>query len=241
MTAATDTTGDHTQTASERATSNSETRDGRPGFRGAVDRLLKTRQLSEDDLKREDAAEAFRRRSQIIQQDGVPKRIRRQLQGLERTIPVERVGQFVKDLGKGHWCLILSSPPGTGKSTAAAYWLWNISPERNPVPGPTTRRWWTACELANVDTYGGELTLLKNSGPLVIDDLGTEYADKHGHFDRILDELFDGRYREELPTLITTNLNHRAFVKRYGDRIADRIREGGAFYEFKGKSLRGNS
>ena len=216
-------------------------------FRGIANRLLKKRaeeaeanSSREAEVAEQEEAEAHRERFEVLKQDGVPKRIRRQLHGLEKTKPLVRIDRFIRE--PDQWCLVLSSPVGTGKSTAGAYWLWNISPDRSAAAGGSSiRRWWSASELASVNVFNGELTRLKQPGPLVIDDLGTEYTDKHGFFDRVLDDLIDARYREELQTLITTNLNHRAFVERYGTRVSDRIREGGAFYEFTGKSLRGQS
>jgi DNA replication protein DnaC len=77
---------------------------------------------------------------------------------------------------------------------------------------------------------------------MVIDDLGVEYLDKNGNFLQRLDELIDERYSNYRQTIITTNLNVKAFKERYGERVADRIREGfefgGAFMELAESSMR---
>ena len=77
---------------------------------------------------------------------------------------------------------------------------------------------------------------------IVIDDLGVEYLDKNGYFSHRLDELIDERYSNYRKTVITTNLNAKAFQTRYGARVADRIREGfkhgGAYVEIAMGSLR---
>jgi hypothetical protein len=41
------------------------------------------------------------------------------------------------------------------------------------------------------------------------------------------------------PFVITTNCPNEKFVARYGERIVDRLRECGAFFEWSGPSLRG--
>ena len=77
---------------------------------------------------------------------------------------------------------------------------------------------------------------------MVIDDLGIEYLDKNGNFLQRLDELLDERYSNFRKTIITTNLNADAFKDRYGERVADRMREGftwgGGFIELADDSMR---
>ena len=71
---------------------------------------------------------------------------------------------------------------------------------------------------------------------LVLDDLGTERA-WDGWLSR-LDELIDQRYGDKLKTIITTNLNGQTFKARYGERIADRIRDDGCIVSAGQLSLR---
>lgn len=216
----------------------SKSSDDKPDFRGVVDRLLAKRQVDDTEIQEEEQREYIRERYLVLQQDGVPKRIIRQFHEIKRTKPMDKVDEFLDRISE-QWCLVLSSTQGLGKSMAAAYWLWKISPDRSAAPGASFRRWWTAAELAAVSAYGDAIPQMKTPGPLVIDDLGVEFLDKNGHFLRVLDDVMDGRYREELPTLITTNLNAETFTERYGERITDRIREGGVFYQLPpGVSMR---
>ncbi len=134
---------------------------------------------------------------------------------------------------------VLSGARGIGKTTAAAWWLVQ---ERGQVPYvPTSRsRFVDAALLARWDRYDKpEMRLLNRARSLVIDDLGIEYNDRKGAFGSLLDEVINARYAAELPTLITTNIPAEKFKKRYGERIADRIRESGRFVELSGESMRG--
>lgn len=63
------------------------------------------------------------------------------------------------------------------------------------------------------------LDKLKRVTVLALDDLGVEKASDWA--DEQLDKIVDYRYREEKPTIITTNMN----IKDLSPRIADRLRE----------------
>lgn len=154
------------------------------------------------------------------------------------------------------WCLVLSGNKGCGKSSAAGWWLQNIlkevQGENNGYRSTCHQRWFTAGELSrwsrNFEEQKAKLNFLKVCNAIVIDDLGSEYADKNGYFNSVLDEIIDARYSNYKRTLITTNLNAAEFHLRYGDRVSDRIREGfkhagpvgdTLFIEIPDKSMRG--
>lgn len=73
---------------------------------------------------------------------------------------------------------------------------------------------------------------------LAIDDLGREYSDQHGRWLAELDLLIDDRHEMRRPTVITSNLSPQEFIQRYGERIADRIRQMGLVVNCVGESLR---
>ena len=75
---------------------------------------------------------------------------------------------------------------------------------------------------------------------LAIDDLGREYSDQHGRWLAELDLLIDDRHERRQPTVITSNLSPQEFIERYGERIADRIRQMGLVVNCVGESLRRN-
>ena len=173
---------------------------------------------------------------------GVPRRIRDLLRdSLGQSRALQRVQQWHGGRPDESWCLVLSADKGAGKSVAAGWWLRELGAcgYKPRHDGDTYGRWWTGTDLAVLDWYGGAAAAVASmAGPLVIDDLGTEFTDAKGFFQQRLDALIDARYREYRPTLITTNLSGRDFAQRYGQRVADRIREGGVFFEFNGKSMR---
>ena len=177
---------------------------------------------------------------------GVPKRVRDiLLEGLKPTPAVQRVKEFmiIQDQDPSKFCCVLSADKGLGKTVAAGYWLSQALHEvmsARTYTYPNQARWQTSSTLLAMSIYGDEFASVKfDGGPLVIDDLGTEYSDAKGAFTSKLDALIDARSSEYRPTFITTNTPGSRFVERYGERVADRMREGAKFYELQGKSLRG--
>lgn len=148
---------------------------------------------------------------------------------------------------------VLSGGTGTGKTTAAAAWLYSfaVDPENwrdlEGKPGtifgpgaPGCLLFFTAARLARVSRYSEEeMRSLLRARRLVIDDLGAEYLDEKGAYLSLLDEVVNERYAERLPTVLTTNLQADAFKARYGERIRDRIREAGRFVSLGETSMRG--
>lgn len=141
--------------------------------------------------------------------------------------------------------LVLSGPKGCGKTTAAAWLAAQDVTARLPGDREDDRRapepmFLDVSKLARLSRYKAEdVEPLESCSLLVIDDLGMEYADEKGSFLATLDGIFNARYAAGLYTVITTNLPAKTFKERYGERIADRIREVGRFVELNGKSLRG--
>lgn len=121
--------------------------------------------------------------------------------------------------------LIMVGDRGCGKSYAASWWLAK-APHVTPPPmrNRTTRRRLLDCDM--VGNLKDELQELSTSKALVIDDAGVE--DERYHSEHIA-TLIARRYRNALPTIVTTNLNERDFGLRYGNRINDRLHEIGKF------------
>jgi DNA replication protein DnaC len=187
----------------------------------------------------EEAESQRRARSlfEVMTSDGVPKRFRNSLPLPEQTTALAAVRQW---MGESLWSLVVSGPKGVGKSFAAAWWLWTVAVATGRAPhAQAKRRWFPAVLLARMSQYGEDLEALNRLPALVIDDLGVEFNDKTGSFRSRMDYLLDARYGEELPTLITTNLAAEAFERRYGERVLDRIRDGGSFVAIREESRRG--
>lgn len=125
---------------------------------------------------------------------------------------------------------VLSGPPGTGKTVAAATWMLHTTCYMQFVRSAT---------FAASSRYDQE-TRERWFGAtgLVLDDLGAEYLDGKGSFMVDLDELVDTYYGNRRPLIITTNLTADEFKKRYGSRVEDRIRECAQWITVTGASLR---
>ena len=183
-----------------------------------------------------------------IRAQGVPERIISvfiEPDGPKLTDATKAVVKFLT-APREAWCLVLAGNPGTGKSTAAAHYLW-VTADTTKTGPSTAQRWWTAHEVSRVSQYhqsGVEsgLEKLMRIPVLVIDDLGVEYLDKNGFFSSRFDEIMDSRYNNFRKTIITTNLNSEDFQKRYGKRVTTRIRHGfkagGDFIQIEAGSMR---
>lgn len=76
--------------------------------------------------------------------------------------------------------------------------------------------------------FEGEIkSPLLSSSILILDDLGAEMRDKReqGWISELVYEIVKARYENELPTVITTNLNMDDMAERYTDRTASRLAE----------------
>jgi DNA replication protein DnaC len=127
--------------------------------------------------------------------------------------------------------LVLSGPKGCGKTVAAAWWAL-----RRSWP-PVFLRSTTFAASSRYDTEKRDAWF--KASALVLDDLGTEYADQKGNYLVDLDELVDVFYGDMRPLVITTNCTRERFAERYGGRIMDRLREAGAWFSMSGESRRG--
>lgn len=129
--------------------------------------------------------------------------------------------------------LVLSGPAGCGKTVAATWWAWNRAPWAAFVRSTT---------FAASSRYNNEKRdAWFASGAIVLDDLGTEYADAKGNYQVDLDELVDVFYGDRRPLIITTNCTLAEFKARYGSRITDRVRECGSWFSISSESLRRKS
>lgn len=126
--------------------------------------------------------------------------------------------------------LVISGGNGCGKTVAAAWWAMRLAGVATFARAAT----FAASSRYDRDDRGALLT----ASALVLDDLGAEYLDEKGSFLVDLDELIDVFHGDRKPVLITTNNTRDDFKKRYGARIADRIRESGAFFGITDGSLR---
>lgn len=187
------------------------------------------------------AAEARRRALAALPDRGVPRKDLAVLlsgQSLLETTALRGARAFMAQNAKT--MLVLAGSRGVGKTFTASWCC---------VQVPEAARFIDSARLMRVDRYRGkEMAALETCGLLVIDDLGMEYDDEKGAFLSKLDGLINARYAAELRTVITTNLEWKTddpkkqdFRRRFGARIADRVREVGEWIGATGASLRGGS
>jgi DNA replication protein DnaC len=114
--------------------------------------------------------------------------------------------------------LVLSGPPGTGKSIAACSALWDASAGRYVRADRYAQlaRSWDKLDEKIAD-------LVNTSQLLVVDDVGEEPAKERHYIERLLSE----RYDRDVTTIITTNLDATQFAKAYGMRVISRLQEVG--------------
>lgn len=126
--------------------------------------------------------------------------------------------------------LVLAGTAGCGKTTAAA--VWSLMADRPAL-------FLKASRFATTSRYDSdERARWSKAQRLVLDDLGAEYLDAKGSFLVDLDELVDAFYSDRRRLLITTNCTPTEFKARYGERVADRIREAGTWISVGSGSLR---
>jgi len=147
---------------------------------------------------------------------------------------------FSDQLARGT-SVVLSGSPGTGKShlaigvlqeVMARGWIGMYMPVMDMVRmlRDTWRRDSAKSETEVLDTLSG-LDLL------VLDEVGVQYGTDGEQV--ILFSVLDRRYRDARPTILLTNLASEDFAGFVGPRIADRLREGGAWLRLDWESHRG--
>jgi DNA replication protein DnaC len=199
-------------------------------------------QAEEAQRGRDEAAAVLKRRREGLLERGVPAKDVDAL--LSSTLFASRSLASAREwLASDRTLLVISGTRGVGKTTAAA-WL------ASEVSGS---RFIDAAHLMRVDVYSNEeMNPLEQCPLLVMDELGGEYMDTKGKLLSLVDGLVNTRYAAKLRTVITTNMpandfeeqkgvRKPGFKTRYGERLADRIREVGRFVEISGPSLRGGA
>lgn len=186
--------------------------------------------LRDERQRRERRREANERALSVL--DDVPRIRALVLKGLDNT----EAHDVVRDWARApSWCLLLLGGVGCGKSTAAGDFAYRQGLDWKDLP-----IWARAVEASRMSAFGdtaeARFDAWRRCSLLVLDDLGTELVTPT--WQQALDDILDYRYQHSARTILPTNLTAEEFKKRYGDRISDRIREGGTVRELAGKSMR---
>lgn len=203
----------------------------------ASDVLKLVPQLSDEEWAARDAAVAAERsalddksgdRMGQLLAYGFPKRA---VKSIQRGItPVPAITRLRDAVGDDLGVCVLSGPKGSGKTVGATWWA---AQRRGRVGFIRASTFATTSRYQDREARAELL-----AHPLVLDDLGAEYVDAKGSFLTDLDELLDTFYGDMRPLVITTNCTGDEFRKRYGERIADRLRECGRWISLTGDSFR---
>jgi len=137
----------------------------------------------------------------------------------------ESIQKCITDVRKTRRGIYLWGPIGTGKTYAA----YAIKKQLMEEQGINTRLL-SAPEMfdlirddfKNKDTFNRE-RIMSNRGILIIDDLGVEKPSEW--VSETIFKIIDKRYREMIPTIITSNLQLGELSEHLGDRVASRITE----------------
>lgn len=133
------------------------------------------------------------------------------------------------------WCLLLTGPPGTGKTIAAVDVVVRAAQRYEvrhagimPCSGLPFRfvRAPALGRIMAADTMDSICTCQA----LVIDDLGTEHIGASGLALSAVEEIITVRESEKKRTIITSNLSVADIGARYGARVRRRIADHGTVY-----------
>lgn len=181
--------------------------------------------------------------------DNIPKRIIDIIvhKKMKSTEAIDEISKMHGALMSGN-IIIISGGPGCGKTVASIYAGLEFCISTGNIFYFMTSREYLKAQFNGGDylihretAHEYEMQPESTEALLIIDDLGREYfTDKGWGIDQ-WDSFFDKRYRDKLPTLITTNMEPEELVEKYNERILDRIRECGTWISISGDSMRKNA
>lgn len=148
--------------------------------------------------------------------------------GYAATESLKAVRELIADPGERPF-LVLAGAVGSGKTCGATLALLEHAAAKERWNERDTPRFWNVAAVALGALLGkaGEEVLEEaiRAPVLVIEDLGAESMVGADVWLSMLGVVVDARYRAEAVTIITTNLDMAALRKRYGERVADRLRQ----------------
>jgi DNA replication protein DnaC len=145
----------------------------------------------------------------------------------------QRALAVVKSYAGVPWCLLLSGDPGVGKSMLAGAKFRHATRkalrQSRPLPAWVTEdemaKEWRAAFSGGPGAADAMLTRYMNAPLLFVDELGLVSATATGWI-AAMGQLLNYRHREQLETVITTNLNAKEIAQMYSPRVMSRLAEG---------------
>lgn len=184
-----------------------------------------------------------------LHRSGIPKRFRdrtfesflAETEGKKHALDVARefAENFKEHARKGS-TLVFGGKVGTGKCHLALAAAQHVMRQGHSAFFATAReivlmlraRW----DNPNAPSELEVLRMLSSVSLLVIDEIGVQF-----NTDAERDQLFgviDGRYRDVMPTIITTNQSPKQLLKTIGERSFSRLREEGVWVPFEWEDFR---
>lgn len=114
---------------------------------------------------------------------------------------------------------MLIGDTGTGKTTM----FWRVLWFRRSFQQTSFTATELSLKLRDMENYKNVHAKCCNTSFLAIDDLGTEK--KSEHYLEMMQGIFDSRYANKKPILISTNYSTKEIADQYGERISDRLIE----------------
>lgn len=157
----------------------------------------------------------------------IPERYRKSIVQYDETEAIRGARQW-----NGAGVMYICGSTGTGKTYAAAWWVYNRLFQRleknwdEPFmwqeAAKYEMRWFSAFDICIDRTIMQEA---RNAPLLIIDDLGCEVESATNK--AIINDLIANRYSHRKPTIITSNLSMEELQSRYKDRMYERILQTG--------------
>ena len=184
-------------------------------------------------------AEAQARRIEaLFQRSGIPLRFQSRTfegyeakgEGQERALRLSKAyaDQWPQMRERGT-CMIFSGSPGTGKTHLACAIANAVIKQGSAALFTTVSEALRTIKRAygkDADTSEQDaINDLVNPALLILDEVGMAYDTDHSK--TLIFDLMNKRYENIRPTILLTNLDAPALREHLGDRITDRLREGG--------------
>lgn len=141
------------------------------------------------------------------------------------SLPGESAEKIIKWLAKPRNFIVMTGPSGTGKTYFCAAMVDAILEKYEYVrsfnEGALMTKVRNFISSSSNGDYLEYMTDFCSEKLMIFDDLGAS-----GHTDwreEVLMELVDYRYREQLPTIFTSNLSRQEFFDSYGKKIQSRL------------------
>lgn len=146
---------------------------------------------------------------------------------MEWLKPYEEVADWLSDnKGRG---LLLYGNIGQGKTVLS----------RLAIPAILLKTLRKVVTVYNVDQMNAKLEEVKTKRIISLDDIGTDSTlNNFGNKREAFAEIMDNAEKTGQIVIISTNLGKEGLIKRYGDRVFDRILATTKRVVFKGESLR---